>query len=235
MSYATASMSRRAATRWTWIACRRSAGTGAVKFTVEDWPEGRYRFGMTTARDPRSAGHHFPAEVIATAAWLYFRFPLSLRMVEEMLAARGVVVSHETERRWALKFDREGFVLDVLVQSRRDKAAAKRLLRKLPRQHRPGRQDGAHRLGHPEPGGSLPSSGPCSNRRLKPAAYRAGASLYEGAEGGDGGRVQAGDREAPRTVMRCERGKLIGTRSADFIMARGQQHRFQRGRTHDRT
>jgi transposase-like protein len=36
--------------------------------------------------------------------WLYFRFPLSLRMVEEMLAARGIVVSHETMRQWALKF-----------------------------------------------------------------------------------------------------------------------------------
>jgi hypothetical protein len=53
------------------------------------------------------AGHRFPAEVISHAVWLYFRFPLSLRMVEEMLAARGVVVSHETVRRWALKFGQE--------------------------------------------------------------------------------------------------------------------------------
>src|SRR3954454_20376171 len=37
-------------------------------------------------------GHHFPAEVISQAVWLYFRFPLSLRMVEEMLGARGIVV-----------------------------------------------------------------------------------------------------------------------------------------------
>ena len=37
------------------------------------------------------AGHRFPAEVISHAVWLYFRFPLSLRMVEEMLAARGIV------------------------------------------------------------------------------------------------------------------------------------------------
>src|ERR687894_762918 len=50
------------------------------------------------------AGHRFPAEVIGHAVWLYFRFPLSLRMVEEMLAARGIVVSHETVRRWAFKF-----------------------------------------------------------------------------------------------------------------------------------
>src|SRR5919112_1012273 len=116
------------------------------------------------------AGYRFPAEVISQAAWLYFRFPLGLRMVEEMLAARGVIVSHETVRQWALKFGREfanrirrrlpragdkwhldevatriagvkhwlwravdqtGMVLDALVQSRRDKRAAKRLLRKL--------------------------------------------------------------------------------------------------------
>jgi putative transposase len=116
------------------------------------------------------AGHRFPAEVISQAVWLYFRFPLGLRMVEEMLAARGIVVSHETIRQWALKFgpefanlirrrlpragdkwhldevairiarerhwlwravDQTGMVLDVLVQSRRDKRAAKRLLRKL--------------------------------------------------------------------------------------------------------
>src|ERR671917_659273 len=116
------------------------------------------------------AGHRFPAEVIGHAVWLYFRFPLSLRMVEEMLAARGILVSHETVRRWAFKFgeefanrirrrlpcagdkwhldevairiagvrhrlwravDQTGMVLDVLVQKRRDKRAAERLLRKL--------------------------------------------------------------------------------------------------------
>ncbi len=53
------------------------------------------------------AGYRFPAEVISQAVWLYFRFPLSLRMVEEMLAARGILVSHETVRRWALKFGQE--------------------------------------------------------------------------------------------------------------------------------
>src|SRR5919199_1501457 len=116
------------------------------------------------------AGYRFPAEVISQAVWLYFRFPLGLRMVEEMLAARGIVVSHETVRQWALRFgqdfadrirrrlpragdkwhldevaikiggrkhwlwravDQSGMVLDVLVQSGRDKRAAKRLLRKL--------------------------------------------------------------------------------------------------------
>ena len=47
--------------------------------------------------------HRFPPEIIAHAVWLYFRFPLSLRLVEEMLLERGIVVSYETVRRWALK------------------------------------------------------------------------------------------------------------------------------------
>src|SRR6188768_2052518 len=122
---------------------------------------------MKMTQHPRYARHRFPAEVISHAIWLYFRFPLSLSMVEEMLAARGILVSHETVRQWALKFgqafanqirrrlpragdkwhldevviaiagkkhwlwravDQDGIVLDVLVQSRRDKHAAKRLL-----------------------------------------------------------------------------------------------------------
>jgi putative transposase len=45
-------------------------------------------------------------EIIAHVVWLDFRFPLSLRMVDEMLAARGSVISHETVRQWALKFGR---------------------------------------------------------------------------------------------------------------------------------
>src|SRR6201992_1896179 len=131
-----------------------------------------------TAKSPWP-GVRFPAEVISHAVWLYFRFPLALRMVEELLAARGIIVSHETIRQWALKFgqtfanqvrrrlpragdkwhldevvikvagvkhwlwravDQAGTVLDVLVQSRRDTQAAKRLLRKLlKRQMRPPR------------------------------------------------------------------------------------------------
>ncbi len=125
---------------------------------------------MTTPARSPYAGHRFPAEIISHAIWLYFRFPLGLRMVEELLAARGILVSHETVRQWARKFgqafanqirrrlpgagdkwhldevviviagvkhwlwravDQTGFVLDALVQSRRDKRAAKRLLRKL--------------------------------------------------------------------------------------------------------
>ncbi|QGU20917.1 IS6 family transposase [Mesorhizobium huakuii 7653R] len=123
------------------------------------------------ARDPLYRRHRFPAEIIAHAVWLYFRFPLSLRMVEDMLAARGIIVTHQTIRSWAEKFgrhfareikrrsagclgdkwhldecvvaingkkqwlwravDQDGFVLEVLVQSRRNAKAAKRLMRKL--------------------------------------------------------------------------------------------------------
>src|SRR3954452_8343273 len=125
---------------------------------------------MTATAQSPYAGYRFPGEVISRTVWLYFRFPLSLRMVEEMLAARGIDVSHETVRQWARTFghgsanqirrrlpgpgdkwhldevclmirgkkhwlwravDQDGVVLDVLVQSRRDKQAAKRLLRKL--------------------------------------------------------------------------------------------------------
>jgi hypothetical protein len=51
---------------------------------------------MTKPRDPLYAGSRYPAELIGYAVWLYFRFPLSLRMVEEMLAARGISVTYET-------------------------------------------------------------------------------------------------------------------------------------------
>ena len=108
--------------------------------------------------------------VIQQAVWLYFRFALSYRDVEDMLAERGIDVSYETVRRWALKFgtiiarklrrgrprpdgrwhldevfvsvngkqlyvwravDSEGEVLDILVQPRRDRQAALKLMRKL--------------------------------------------------------------------------------------------------------
>ena len=48
--------------------------------------------------------HRFPAEVIQYAVWLYFRFPLSFRDVEDLLAQRGIDVSYETVRRWSVKF-----------------------------------------------------------------------------------------------------------------------------------
>jgi putative transposase len=114
--------------------------------------------------------HRFPSQIIAQAVWLYFRFPLSLRLVEEMLLERGIAVSYETVPRWALKFgpdyarrlkrkapsrrdiwhldevvitiagkkhwlwravDQDGYVLDEIVQDRRDTKAAKRLLKRL--------------------------------------------------------------------------------------------------------
>jgi len=50
------------------------------------------------------ARHRFPPEVIRQAVWLYLRFTLSYRDVEELLAERGVDVSYETVRRWVLKF-----------------------------------------------------------------------------------------------------------------------------------
>jgi putative transposase len=111
------------------------------------------------------ARHQFPAEIIRHAVWLYLRFALSYRDVEELLAERGIAASYETVRRWVLKFgpmfarnlrrlrprptgrwhldemvvfilgrrmylwravDSEGEVLDLLVQTRRDTAAALR-------------------------------------------------------------------------------------------------------------
>ncbi|MDX8529261.1 IS6 family transposase, partial [Mesorhizobium sp. MSK_1335] len=48
--------------------------------------------------------HRFPPQIIAPAVWLYYRFPLSQRLAEEMLLERGIVVSYETIRRWGMKF-----------------------------------------------------------------------------------------------------------------------------------
>ncbi len=115
-------------------------------------------------------GFRFPQEIISHAVWLYHRFSLSFRDVEELLYERGVVVTYETVRQWCRKFgqayanqlrrsrprpgdkwhldevflkingkthylwravDQEGNVLDILVQSRRNKAAAKTFFRKL--------------------------------------------------------------------------------------------------------
>ena len=72
-----------------------------------------------TDRDPRYRCHRFPTEVIARAVWLYFRFPLSLRLVEDLLAVRGIIVSQQTVRLWAEKFGRPfaneiGFVANFL-------------------------------------------------------------------------------------------------------------------------
>ncbi len=120
------------------------------------------------------ARHQYPPSVIQHSVWLYLRFTLSYRDVEELLVERGLDVSYETIRRWVLKFgttfarrlrrrrprpssrwhldemvvriggkrmylwravDDEGEVLDVLVQRRRDKSAARKLMRKLLKKH----------------------------------------------------------------------------------------------------
>src|SRR5258708_10377701 len=49
-------------------------------------------------------GYRFPPEIIAQAVWLYFRFHLSFRDVQDLLAERGIIVSHETIRQWCTKF-----------------------------------------------------------------------------------------------------------------------------------
>ena len=51
--------------------------------------------------------HRFPPEIISHAVWLYFRFNLSLREIEEMLLKRGIDASYETIRRWVIKFGRK--------------------------------------------------------------------------------------------------------------------------------
>ncbi|MEV5786075.1 IS6 family transposase [Streptomyces sp. NPDC052287] len=58
---------------------------------------------MVSASPPYK-GHRYPVEVISHCVWLYFRFPLSSREVEELMLERGVLVSYETVRRWCAKF-----------------------------------------------------------------------------------------------------------------------------------
>ena len=60
---------------------------------------------MTTLFNPYR-GFRFPAEIIEHAVWLYHCFSLSLRDVETILAARGIVVSYESIRDWSLRFGR---------------------------------------------------------------------------------------------------------------------------------
>src|SRR5438034_4211518 len=128
---------------------------------------GEYADGMADLSYRR---HRFPPRVIQHAVWLYLRFTLSYRDVEDLLAERGLDISYETVRSWVLKFgpiiaqrlrrrrprpsnrwqldemvvriagermylwravDHEGEVLEILVQRRRDKRAAVKLMRKL--------------------------------------------------------------------------------------------------------
>ena len=50
------------------------------------------------------AGHRFPAEIISRTVWLYFRFTLSFRDIEELMASRGAILTYESIRQWCLKF-----------------------------------------------------------------------------------------------------------------------------------
>jgi putative transposase len=61
---------------------------------------------MRTSARTRYAGYRFPAEIIGHAVWLYFRFPLGLRLVEVAGGPR-LIVSHETFRQWARKFGQQ--------------------------------------------------------------------------------------------------------------------------------
>jgi len=122
------------------------------------------------ASAPDYKRQRFPPAIIAHAVWLYCRFALRYRDVEEVLAERGVQVSYETVRQWCRKcgqayandlrrrrprtgdkwhldevfiriqgvqhylwraVDQDGNVLDILVQPRRDRAAAKKFFRRL--------------------------------------------------------------------------------------------------------
>ena len=56
------------------------------------------------AKTPSYSGYRLPAEIISHAVWLYYRFCLSFRDVEDLLAERGVIVSYETIRQWSRKF-----------------------------------------------------------------------------------------------------------------------------------
>ena len=58
----------------------------------------------TNITAPDFKGYRFPPEIISHAVWLYFRFSLSFRDVEELLAQRGIVVTYETVRQWCLTF-----------------------------------------------------------------------------------------------------------------------------------
>jgi putative transposase len=125
---------------------------------------------MNTPSLNRYKNHRFPAEIISHGVWLYFRFCLSYRDVEELLFARGIIVTYEAIRKWCRKFgqpyanelrhrrpkpgdkwhmdevfltikgkrhylwragEQDGNILDILVQRRRDKKAAKTFFRKL--------------------------------------------------------------------------------------------------------
>jgi transposase-like protein len=63
---------------------------------------------MTPPADPeRYKNHRFPGEIISHGVWLYYRFPLSYRDVQELLCERGIDVTHEAIRQWCLRFGQD--------------------------------------------------------------------------------------------------------------------------------
>ncbi|MFD5065735.1 IS6 family transposase [Streptomyces sp. NPDC058394] len=125
---------------------------------------------VVSVQAPSYRGYRFPPEVISHCVWLYHRFALSLRDVQELMLERGVEVTYETVHQWSKTFgpayaaalrhrrprpggkwhldevfvkiqgvqkylwravDQDGNVLDILVQSRRNTAAARRFFKKL--------------------------------------------------------------------------------------------------------
>ena len=85
--------------------------------------------------------HRFPAEIIQHAIWLYLRFTLSYRDVEELLAERGLDVSYETVRRWVLKF---GPIIARRLRQRRPRPSDRwHLDESVPRTHDQQRECGA--------------------------------------------------------------------------------------------
>ncbi len=75
------------------------------------------------AKTPSYHGYRFPPEIISHAVWVYYRFCLSFRDVEDLLAKRGVLVSYETILQWSRKFGAE-YARKLERQMRRFKSAA---------------------------------------------------------------------------------------------------------------
>jgi len=84
-----------------WGIVRLVIGAAEVDDLGVDTPEG------ISVGEVSYKGHRFPAEIIAHCVWLYHRFPLSFREVEELMLVRGVIVSYETIRQWCAKFGPE--------------------------------------------------------------------------------------------------------------------------------
>ena len=82
--------------------CRRDALVLALSSWWVAWS--LPRSVVVTAASSSYNGHRYPPEIIARCVWLYHRFPLSFREVEELMLQRGVVVSYETIRQWCAKF-----------------------------------------------------------------------------------------------------------------------------------